>query len=87
MRPGYSACSVPNCSAMTSGEWLGSMNAARADAAGAAGHMADQDGRGRGNARHAVVFNQPVARIAQAVGVLRQIPVSSETTGQRRCLR
>ena len=25
MRPGYSAASVPNCSAMSSGEWLGSM--------------------------------------------------------------
>ena len=25
MRPGYSAASVPNCSAMTSGAWLGSM--------------------------------------------------------------
>ena len=25
MRPGNSASSVPNCSAITSGEWLGSM--------------------------------------------------------------
>ena len=25
MRPGYSDASVPNCSAITSGEWLGSM--------------------------------------------------------------
>ena len=25
MRPGYSASSVPNCSAITIGEWLGSM--------------------------------------------------------------
>ena len=25
MRPGCSAASVPNCSAITSGEWLGSM--------------------------------------------------------------
>ena len=25
MRPGYSACKVPNCSAITIGEWLGSM--------------------------------------------------------------
>ena len=25
MRPGYSASSVPNCSAITKGEWLGSM--------------------------------------------------------------
>jgi hypothetical protein len=25
MRPGNSVSSVPNCSAMTSGEWLGSM--------------------------------------------------------------
>lgn len=25
MRPGYMAARVPNCSAITSGEWLGSM--------------------------------------------------------------
>ena len=25
MRPGYSVARVPNCSAMTSGAWLGSM--------------------------------------------------------------
>ncbi len=25
MRPGYSDSKVPNCSAMTSGEWLGSI--------------------------------------------------------------
>ena len=25
MRPGYSDSSVPNCSAITSGEWFGSM--------------------------------------------------------------
>ncbi len=25
MRPGYSVASVPNCSAMVSGAWLGSM--------------------------------------------------------------
>ena len=25
MRPGYSDSSVPNCSAMTSGEWFGSI--------------------------------------------------------------
>ena len=60
--PETSDSSVPNCSAITSGAWFGSMIAARADAdaLGAAGDMRD-DHRGRraGDARHVVMLRQP----------------------------
>src|SRR6476620_2948653 len=44
-----------------------------ANALRATGHMPDQDsGGGAGNSRHAVVFGEPEALVAQALGLLRQ---------------
>ena len=61
--PGYSAASVPNCSAMTSGAWLGSMMppAPTRIVDGARRDMGDHHGGGRaGDAGHVVVLGQPV---------------------------
>ena len=72
MRPGYSASSVPNCSAMTSGAWLGSMMppAPTRIVAVPAGDVRDDDRRRRaGDAGHVVVLGQPVALVAPALGV------------------
>ena len=64
MRPGKSASSVPNCSAMTSGAWFGSMMppAPTRIVDVAAGDVGDHDrGRRARDARHAVVLGQPEA--------------------------
>ena len=76
MRPGKSASSVPNCSAITSGAWLGSMMppAPTRIVDVPAGDVRDHDrGRGARDARHAVVLGEPEAPVAPALGVLRQV--------------
>ena len=49
-------------------------SSSHADGACAAGHMGNEDGRGRaGNAGHAMVLRQPEAPVAKALGVARQV--------------
>ncbi len=63
IRPGAMASSVPNCSAITSGAWLGSMTPPepRPDAVGVGGEVGeDHRGRGGGHPGHGVVFGDPV---------------------------
>jgi hypothetical protein len=53
-----------------------------ADALCATRHVADQHGGGRaGDARHVVVFGQPVAAVAQRIGVLGQFQHVGEGGG------
>jgi hypothetical protein len=69
--------SVPNCSATTSGEWLGSMMPPEPTRiVDVPRDVADQHGRGgAGDAGHVVVLGQPEAAIAQAFRMLRQASV------------
>ena len=76
MRPGKSDSSVPNCSAMTSGAWFGSMMppAPTRIVLSAAGDVPDDHRRRRaGDARHVVMLGQPVAAVAPALGVAREV--------------
>ena len=69
---GEQRASVPNCSAMTSGAWLGSMMppAPTRMRLRAGGDVGDDDrGRGAGDAGHVVVLGHPEAAIAPALGV------------------
>ena len=62
MRPGYIASRVPNCSAMVSGAWLGSMTppAPSRIVLGLRADVGDQHaGRRRGDRRHVVVLGVP----------------------------
>ncbi len=68
--PGGGASSMPNCSATTSGGWLGSITPPEptriVDVAAAT--CADQHGgRGTGDARHVVVLGQPEPRVARGL--------------------
>ena len=71
IRPGYAASSRANCSATTSGAWLGSITPpepTRMRSVGA-GDQRDQHRRvGRGHAGHVVVLGHPVAPVAGVVG-------------------
>ena len=61
-------------------------DAARADPHGlrAAGHMADDDARGRaGDADHVVMLGEPVAIVAPSLRVLRQIERVAQGIGGR----
>ncbi len=63
---------------------IGQHDAARADtdAPGATGNMADQHGGGgTGDAGHVVVFGQPVAAVAQRIGMLGQFQHVGEGGG------
>ncbi len=69
MRPGAIASSVPNCSAMTSGAWLGSITPPEPSRmrVGVGGEVGEDHGRGGGgHARHGVVLGDPVAVEAAA---------------------
>ena len=89
MRPGWRLSSVPNCSAMTSGEWLGSMMppAPTRMRRGAGGDVADDHrGGGAGDARHVVVLGEPEAAEAPGLGMAGEIERVRRATG-RRCRR
>ena len=82
MRPGNSSSSVPNCSAMTSGEWFGSMMppAPTRMRLRAARDVADHHGRGgAGDAGHVVVLGEPEAVVAPAF----RMPGQVERVAQR----
>ena len=73
---GKERSSVPNCSAISSGAWLGSMMppAPTRMRRRAAADVRDHDrGRRAGDAGHVVVLGQPEAAIAPALGVPRQV--------------
>jgi hypothetical protein len=76
MRPGYSVASVPNCSATTSGAWLGSMMPPAPTrmrcVPPAMWPIQHRSGR-TGHAVHVVVLGHPVAAIAPGVGVAGQV--------------
>ena len=76
MRPGNNRASVPNCSAMTSGEWFGSMMppAPTRMLFVPDGDMGDDQRRRRaGDSGKVVVFGDPDARIAPRLRVTRKI--------------
>ena len=76
MRPGNSRASVPNCSAITSGAWFGSMMppAPTRIVCVPAGDVGDHDRRrGAGDAGHVVMLGHPEAAIAPALGVGREV--------------
>ena len=71
MRPGYAASSRANCSATTSGAWLGSITPPEPTRmrSVARRHHRDEHGRvGRGDRRHVVVLGEPVAPEPELVG-------------------
>ena len=74
MRPGNSASSTLNRSATIKGAWLASMTRADADVRRRRRDLPDHDfWRRTGDAREVMMFREPVARIAEAVGKPRQI--------------
>ena len=84
MRPGYSVASVPNCSATTSGAWLGSITPPEPTRMRrrAAGNVAHQHGGGRtGHAVHVVVLGHPVAAVAPGFGVAGEVEAVAQRGG------
>ena len=86
MRPGCSSASVPNCSAITSGEWLGSMTppAPSRMVDGVRRDVRDEHARrARGDRRHVVVLGVPDAREAEPLGGLRELDGAGEARASR----
>ena len=85
IRPGYAASSSANCSATTSGAWLGSITPPEPTRIRcvAAATSADQHRRvGRRDGRHVVVLGEPVAAVAELVG--DAAPATGSRRGRRR---
>ena len=84
MRPGYSVARVPNCSATTSGAWLGSITPPEPTRMRlrAAGDVAHQHRGGRtGHAVHVVVLGDPVAAVAPGFGVAGEVEAVAQGRG------
>ena len=84
MRPGNSASSILKRSATISGAWFGSITPPEPTRMwlGHRGDLADHDvGRRARHRCEIMVFGQPVADIAQRIGVARQIDAVAQRRG------
>ena len=90
IRPGCSASSVPNCSATTSGAWLGSITPpepTRIVEVAAARCAISTAGRGTGDGGHVVMLGHPEPPVAQFLGAPGQRRWCTPAPGRRWCRR
>ena len=86
IRPGWSASSIPNCSATARAAWLGSITPPEPSADGRRdrGEVREQHRRRRaGDPRHVVVLGDPVPPVAEALDLLHQLDGVAQRVGGR----
>ncbi len=89
MRPGYSASSVPNCSAITIGEWLGSMMPPapmRIVEVPPARWPMTTEVAALAMPGHVVVLGHPEPAVAEPLGVAGEVDAAGQRVGRGRPL-